>query len=899
MRQDRLTRWAPAALLLVGVALQGCGSSSSKKTIDTTDPAAAIVAQQAAEWTTATAKAQAVAAVMTRAEIIQLIIGATRPSTDPHFAAGYVPAVTVSATGMVIPAQYLCDSPNGVGNSNTNVTRFPTGITVAATWDKDLARAFGDALGAEWFGKGCIYGLGPAMNIIRLPYGGRSAEYYSEDPFLAGQVAASEILGIQAQHVVATAKHYAANNQETERSGGNSDVSERALREIYLPAFERSVKEGGAGSLMCSYNRINGIYACANDHVQNEIARGDWGFGGSIMSDWGANHGNSATLGLQFAQGGLDVDMPGGTWSTANLAGVSDAYLRTMATRVLAAMYKVGIFDVTLPTVDGSTSVSTDAHKALAEQLSAAGTVLLKNVNGALPLDPGAPLNIVVIGGAASTTPQSSIGGSGVVNASETVVTPLAGITARATNATVTYSEGSVGTGSLSALSVHSTQGATTDDGWSVSFALASGAPLYNTATQGAFPVATGIGTLPNQTCTTYPGWGTFCRGGSAYLADGTSVSLTTGAAVWTARYTGYVNVATAGSYEFKLRGNGGATLYVDGVAAGTLQSPMLTENVDYLVALSAAEHRIELRYDSSGLTWFSAPSISLSWSGGVNELDAAVAAAQAADVAIVVVSDAESEGSDHSAFLPGSQNLLVERVAAVAKKTIVVMNTGSGLVLPWADKVDAILENWYGGQRMGTAIASILFGDVNPSGRSVVTFPISMSQWYAQQQSQFPGVYTTASSAYHTVSYGEGIFPGYRWFDQNQLEPLFPFGHGLSYTTFAYSDLQVSASKGDGSAVAVTAKVTNTGTVAGAEVAQLYLGFPDYAGEPPRQLKGFEKVTLAPGASATVTFYLSSRSFSFWDSTAGAWKVPVGQFQLDVGASSRDIRLTGSYTVQ
>jgi beta-glucosidase len=883
-------------LLVVGMV--GCGSSSSKS-----DGKGSTV-DQAALWKAAVAKATAVVETMTPAQQEALLEGQNVPAG--RFAAGYIPSLTVGTT--VVPDQYLCDSPNGVGNFNTGVTRFPTGITVAATWDRTLAKAYGDALGAEWFGKGCTHGLGPAMNIIRLPYGGRSAEYYSEDPFLAGAIGSSEVLGIQGQHVVATVKHFAANSQETVRSGSNSVMSERTLREIYLPAFERSVGEGGAGAVMCSYNKINGAYACENEHVGKEILRDDWGFSGVNMTDWGASHSTVASM-----NGALDLEMPGaayygmlGTYyapsklDAAVQAGtLTPDQLKQAAIHVLAALYKVGTFDQTW---SSSGDVSTDAHKALAEELSAAGTVLLKNVGAALPLDGGnSSLKIAVIGGAADADAQSAIGGSGVVSASEAVVTPLAGIRAAVSNpdAQVSYYPGaSGGSGALAPLTdVHTTPGASTNDGFNVTYVTDAGEALTYDPAGSAFPAQSAVGTLPNQTCVTYPGFGTFCSGGFAYLG-GTSVPLTNGVVSWSADYTGYLTVATAGDYEFNLAATGSARLYVDGKLAGAIDGSFLQESETFLVSLTAAEHLIEVKYATAGLNWLSSPSLSLGWSSSGSAIEQAVAGAAAADVAIVVVSDAESEGKDHSAVLPGGQNLLVERVAAVARKTIVVLDTGSGLVLPWADQVDAIVESWYGGQRMGAAIAAVLFGDVNPSGRSVVTFPASTQQWYAQSQSEYPGV-VPAGGQYPDVHYDEGIFVGYRWFDQNGIVPLFPFGHGLSYTTFAYSDVKLSSTAGDGSSVTVSVNVTNTGSRAGAEVAQLYLGFPSYAGEPPRQLKGFEKVTLAAGASATVSFALDSRSFSIWDEATGAWVVPHGQYDVLVGASSRDIRGAASYTVR
>lgn len=874
------------------LAVAGCGDSSDHSAPPPLPPDP--VAQQTAEWRAATARAEAVAADMTRAEMLALIRGQSKPAGDVHFSAGYVPSVTVSKTGFVIPAQYLCDGPSGAGNGNKSVTQFPTTISLAASFDVELARRFGEALGNEWFEKGCTYGLGPGINIIRLPQAGRSAEYYAEDPYLASRIAVSEVGGIQSQHVVATLKHYAANNQETERSGGNSALSERTLREVYLPAFEWGVKEAGAGALMCSYNRLNGTYACGNAHLQNEIAREGWGFAGMIMSDWGANHGNTPVLAPEYALAGLDMDMPGtgaGNFNEANMAAVSDEHLRTMCTRILAPMFKVGIFQedgtvLSADVSDANKNVSTDAHKQLAQDIAAAGTVLLKNVGGVLPLDRNDPsLKIVVIGEAAKDKPQTSLGGSGNILSSETPESPYDAMVALQPQAQLTYSWGApAGAGTLGDLAtqVHSVSGAATNDGFLPSYTLADGVTrLYVDAAMGAFPAATRI-SVPR----------------TVYRADGTAVALNNGSANFLASFTGYLTAPADGLYQFSLAGKSRVGLRVDGVERISVSTPLLVETTSTQLALAAGEHKVEITIDTTaGYAWFSTPSASAQCDGGANFLDQAVAAAAAADVAVVVVSDTETEGSDHSAYLPSVENLLVERVAAVARKTVVVLNSGSGLVLPWADKVDAIVQEWYGGQRLGYATAAILFGDVNPSGRSVVTFPVSMAQWYAQEPSQFPGVRLNPTDAYRTVSYDEGLLVGYRWFDQHDLTPLFPFGHGLSYTTFAYSGLSLSSRSGKGT-VTASVKITNTGARDGAEVAQLYVRFPEWAGEPPRQLKGFQKVFLAAGESSTVTFPLEPRTFQYWDDARGAWVMPAGEFQLYVGASSRDIRAVGSYTV-
>ena len=871
LTQRHLLAAGAAAVALTTLVHCG-GSSSSSTAISPATPTTSYT--NSVDTAAAVAKAKATLAGMSVAEEVQLVTGEARPSSDTVLSAGYVPAI--SNSNVSIPTQYLGDSPSGVGNGNTGVTQFPTAQSVASTWDVDLAKAYGGAIAEEWSGKAVNIGLGPAMNIIRLPYGGRSGEYLSEDPYLAGQIAAHEVTGIQAKHVVATAKHFALNNQETDRSGVDVIVSERAAREIYLPAFESCVASG-VMSLMGSYNRIAGTYACENPHLLTDILRTDWGFQGWVMSDWFAQHTT-----MESAQAGLDQDMPGNEYSSwgmtahygnlleaAVTAGsVSKATLDGMATHVLTGMYQVGLFDnvVATPTA----VVSTAAHRAVGLQVSEEGTVLLKNDNHVLPLSKTAA--IALIGPGASFAVNSSVGGSGAVNAAETVVTPLAGISAVASN--VTYSQGAVGAGSLPVLSASNATVTTTSGGATAGFTAiirdANGATLSTTTTTSV------NSNWPNSY--------------SSDVADS-----------WKADYTGYLSIATAQTYSFVLRGSGVAKLLIDGTQRAKV-STTSTDSAYVDVSLTAGVHKVEVVMDTDSYSWPSsffgpsAPTLSLAWNPAGSNITAAATAAAAADVAVVFLGDSETEGNDHSAYLSQDQTALITAVAAAAKKTVVVLNMGSPLILPWAAHVDAIMDNHYGGEDLGTAIAALLFGDVNPSGKATVTYAASEGQLYGQTEATFPGV-TLGGDDHLTVTYSEGINVGYRWFDQNELAPLFPFGHGLSYTSFGYDSLAVAPASGDGSKVTVTCKLSNTGSVTGKEVAQLYVGFPATAGEPPRQLKGFQKVALAAGASSTVSFDLDSRSFAYWGENG--WTVDPGTYKLYVGSSSRDIRQVGSYTVK
>jgi len=669
-------------------------------------------------------------AAMTLDEKVTMLHG-TEPGWVTYYStAGHVPA----NPRLCIPDLVLNDAGNGVGDFQQQVTAYPVGIAQAANWDGALQREFGRALGDEAWHKGVNVQLGPGMNIARVPMNGRNFEYLGEDPYLAGQGAAATIRGIQDNPVIATAKHYAVNNQETNRNTVSAEIDDRTLHEIYLPAFEASVKQGGAGSVMCSYNKINGVWACENPTVLSAIMKKEFGFSGFVMSDWGATHSTAPAV-----NAGLDMEMNvanngqylGAALKSAVEAGrVRMSRLNDMVLRILRTMFRIGIFEhPAVPMPEGYLSATdTPEHLALARRMSAEGTVLLKNERGALPLG-GTGQRIALIGSAAGPHGALNVyngGGSSRVY-SERVVSPLQGIASRATmnGDTVTYADGQV-------------------------------------------------------------------------MAD-------------------------------------------------------------------------------------------------------AIAAASLADVAVVFANDAETEGADRAdltlhtgvceltcVYSPQDQDALITAVAQANPHTVVVLNTGGPVTMPWLDQVGAVVEAWYPGQEGGNAVASVLFGDINPSGKLPQTFPRSEKDLPTRTPLQYPGVNLRAR-------YSERLLVGYRWYDARNIAPLFPFGHGLSYTSFAYRD--VSATRTDrGARVRVT--LENTGRVAGAEVAQVYVEQPAAAGEPPRQLAGFKKVFLQPGESRTVTIALSDRAFSTWNTRAHAWELVAGLHGIAVGSSSRDIRGTATVRI-
>jgi beta-glucosidase len=596
------------------------------------------------------------------------------------------------------------------GPVHPSATAQPSPIALAASFDLRQADAYGDLEGAETLSVGRNVLEGPTVNIARVPVGGRNFESYGEDPYLATQFAVRTITAIQGRNVIANVKHFFGNNQEASRFSINDDIDERTMREIYLPAFEASVRDGKVGSFMCAYPKINGTFNCENPLVLTKILKQEWGFDGFVFSDFGAVHST-----VPSANAGLDLETPTGKYFNAALktavqnGTVKQATIDDKLIRRYAAMIRFGIFDRT-PTV---TPIPAAEHGKVARKLAAEGMVLLKNapVDGApvLPLAAPALKSVALIGKDAAKTGG---GGSSRVK------------------------------------------------------------PLYTVAPSAGLKARAGAGV-------------------AVKTADGTDPA-------------------------------------------------------------KAAE------------------------------------VAKTADVAVVMVEDTESEGHDRPDLaLPGNQDALVRAVAAANPRTVVVVKTGSPVLMPWIDAVPAVLQAWYPGEEDGNAVADVLFGAFNPSAKLPVTFPRKESDQPANTAAQYPGTGGTAH-------YSEGVFVGYRHYDAKKIAPLFPFGHGLSYTTFSYANLKVS--KGAGANVTVEADVTNTGARTGAEVAQLYVGSPSTAvPEAPQELQGFQKVLLAPGASAHLTFSLGARAFSYWNTAAHGWRVAGGDYQLRVGGGSRGPQLTGT----
>ncbi|HEY7047815.1 MAG TPA: glycoside hydrolase family 3 C-terminal domain-containing protein [Jatrophihabitantaceae bacterium] len=793
---------------------------------------------------------------MTLDEKIQML-GLT---ASPDGYENYFPAVP----RLCIPRLTLQDGPAGVAAGFTGVTQLPAPIDAAASFDPSVAAQYGTIQGSESWGKGIEVAQGPDVNIARVPQNGRTFEAYGEDPYLTAQTAVANIRAIQATGAMADVKHLAGNNQETNRQTVNDVVSDRTLHEIYLPAFEASVRDGDVATAMCAYNQVNGAYSCADATLMQDIFEDEFGFRGFIRSDFGAVHDVAASYAA-----GMDQSKPehNAELKAAVQAGqVPIARIDDAVSRVLREMFRFKLFDHP-PTGTPAAVVTSPQHAATARDIAEQGTVLLKNDSGVLPVS-GATRSIAVIGPDGGDDAYTAGGGSSHVLAPY-VVTPYQGIKARAGNdVNVTYTDGGAANGGLPPVPSSALTTPTGDPGLLGQY--------YANQTWTGSPVLTRTDPNVDQT------WG----------ADGTAVSPGPGvpAEHWSAKWTGTLDAPAAGSYTFSLTSDDGSVLTIDGRSVIDNGGNHSVQTRQGTVTLTAGAHQVEVDYFNNT----QGDQVHLGWlPPGADRYAAAEQAARSSDLAVVFANDVESEGTDRpNLSLPGDQDGLIAAVAAANPNTVVVLNTGSAVTMPWLSSVKGVVESWYSGQEDGNAIAAVLFGDVNPSGKLPLTFPRSEADTPAHTPQQWPGVGGNAD-------YSEGLQVGYRWYDQQGITPLYPFGYGLSYTTFSVGHLvfgpKVLSANGHET---VHAQVTNTGSRTGAEVVQLYVGLPAGTGEPPRQLKGYQKVTLRPGETRSVSFDLTPRDLSYWDEHAHGWVMAGGQYQVSVGTSSADIAASGTFSV-
>jgi beta-glucosidase len=766
-----------------------------------------------------------------------------------------------------IPEFKMSDGPMGVHDYGPT-TAYPAGIALAATFDPDLAKRVGTMMGDDARARGVHFILGPGMNIYRAPMAGRNFEYFGEDPFLASRMAVSVIEGIQSRHVVATAKHYMGNNQEYDRSNVSSNIDERTMREIYLPAFEASVKEAKVGAVMDSYNLVNGIHMTQNEYLDSQVLKKEWGFRGILMSDW-----DSTYNGIAAANAGLDLEMPTGrfmnvtTLTAAVKEGkVSVATIDDKVRRILRTAIEFGFFDS--PRADTSIPAYSQQGRELTLEEARESMVLLKNAANLLPLDKTKIKTIAVLG--PNAYPAVPGGGGSALTQPFNAVSFLEGISNYlGTKANVLYAVDEP----LIAEVVEKVQFVT---------ALGGEAGLkgeyFNNQNLEGTPALVRTDRVV-----------AFHWGDGGYTQEGPVDHFSV-------RWTGYFVPKASDDFKFYSLADDGVRLYIDDqLVIDDWHQHAETLNTYGWHLEGGHPYKIRLEY-------FEAIGGATATFGVASVLDSigreTKALAAKSDVAIVCVGfgpSTESEGSDRTFRLPSGHDELIRQISSVNKNTIVVITSGGSVdMTKWIDQVAGVIEAWYPGQEGGSALAQILFGDYSPSGKLPASFE---RQW--EDNATFHSYYPKTKEK--QVEYSEGIFLGYRHFDRASVKPLFPFGYGLSYTTFSYSNLRVSPSAGTlQQPVTVTFDVRNTGTHDGAEVAGLYVG-DDHASvpRPVKELKGFARVELRPGESRHLSVALDSRSFSFYDVKKKDWSAEPGTFNIMVGSSSDKIELRGSFALQ
>lgn len=761
-----------------------------------------------------------------------------------------------------IPAIHVTDGPLGVRNGKA--TAFPAGVAMAASWDTTLIHEVAIAMAQETKAKGRDYLLGPCVCIQRFPFGGRNFETYSEDPYLTSRLAVNWVKGLQGEKVIASVKHFAMNDQELERNNYNVIIDERTMREIHLPAFEAAVREGGAWSVMSAYNIVNGQHCSENYHLLNDILKKDWDFQGFVISDWVSVYSTE-----HAAKAGLDLEMPLGLYfkpdslkKALNEKKITEELINDKVRRLLRVMFTAGLFE--RKTTKDSTVIYSDTHKLLALKSAQEGAILLKNQDKVLPLDASKIKSIAVIGPNAKIC-RSNGGGSSHVNPIYTV-SPLEGIQKRAgNNIKVSYAIGD--NFSVPEKNVIKPNFLLTPDKKEAGLQT----EYYTNVNLSGKPVLTRV------------------EKSLDYAWDNTSPAPEIAPTNFSIRFSGYIKPDKDKECTLYTLSDDGIRVYIDDklvINNWNNHGPMY--DVCKLNLKAGKEQKIVIEYFQSG----GGAAFQLGWDFDIKArtdmIVEAVNTAKASDVAIIfagLYDGLESEGLDPAKIeLPSKQKELIMAVAQANKNTIVVLNGGIPLqVSPWLNDVKGLVDMLYLGQETGNAIASLLFGDANFSGK----LPFS----FIKSPDQSPACKTYGGTNLE-IRYDEGIFVGYRYLDKNNLEPVFPFGFGLSYSTFEYSNMQVKDLGNKYFEVSIDIK--NTSNVKGDEIAQLYVSQKQsLVPRPVRELKGFSRVSLNPGESRTVTMKLKPRDFAFWDTASNNWKVENGEYELMVGSSSRESKQT------
>ncbi len=797
-------------------------------------------------------RVDALLAKMTLEEKIELIGGVNGMFTRP------IPRLGITSMEM-------SDGPMGVHDYGPT-TAYPAGIALAASWDTDLARRVGVSMGRDARARGVNIVLGPGLNIYRAPMNGRNFEYFGEDPYLASRMAVSVVEGIQSEDVIATVKHFVANNMEYGRQDHSSDVDERTLREIYLPAFEAAVREAQVGAVMDSYNLVNGEHMTRNAHLNKEILKDEWGFDGILMSDWGATHD-----GIAAANGGLDLEMASGVYMSPQVllpaiqnGTVSVSTIDDKVRRILRKAIEFGFFDH--DQTDPNIPLYDQGGRELTREEARDSMVLLKNEGSLLPLDKSKLRTIAVIG--PDAYPAVPGGGGSSQTQPFSQVSPLEGISNYlGTRVNVLYAADSVSAPEVA-------------DQTEFRVTPGSGPGLQaeyfdNQDLEGA-PALKRIDAHVNFD------WG------EGSFADGHPVDH------FSARWTGYYLPAKTGDYSFYVSSDDGARLFIDDqrVINAWTEQP---ETVNTAVRHLEAGHAYKVRLEYFEATGSAAARFGVIAAEDVVGRQTKPLAARVDAVILCVGFDpsTETEGADRTFNLPGAQDELIRQIASVNKNVVVVVTAGGNVDMTgWIDRVPAILHTWYPGEEGGTALAQLLFGDFSPSGKLPASFE---RRW--EDNPTYHSYYPQSDKR---IAYTEGIFLGYRYYDKSPTKPLFPFGYGLSYTRFRYGNLSISPPESKSpDSVAVSFEVKNVGNRAGAEVAELYVGDAHSSvPRPVKELKGFAKIFLRPGEQKTVHLNLNRRSFSYYDVKNRRWTAEPGEFSILVGSSSQNIELTGKFTL-
>ena len=777
-----------------------------------------------------------------------------------------------------LPAFEMSDGPLGVrSNSRFPSTVYAAGIGLAATWNRGLAERVGEGIGRDARARGINFMLGPGVNIYRSPRNGRNFEYFGEDPFLTSAMAVGYITGMQEQGVSATIKHFLANNSEFLRHDSDSVIDERALREIYLPAFEAAVKQAHVGAIMDSYNLINGAHATQNGYFNADIVRNQWGFDGVVMSDWRATYD-----GVVAANSGLDLEMPTGEFMNRQnlLPAVQDGHLKQQVIdekirRILHTAERFGWLD--REQTDPDLSKYNERNHEVALDAARESIVLLKNDRQLLPLDRHDIKSILVVGPDAYPA-QPVAGGSGAAIPFSSV-SVVEGLAHSLADSAVVYYE--PGLPSLQEL-VSATNFVTKLQDGQAGLKM----ERFDNGDLSGSPESVQVVRHINHAGFS---WDT--------LSDWEDVAplLASAPKVVSRRWTGYYIAKDSGPCEIAVQGPGehnGFRVSIDDKQVFDSWELAKAYQDHATIELTSGPHKIVVE------------DVQRSPFGGRLRLaiadqtklvsDAAKRLAAKADAVVVAVGfnrDSEGEGADRTFSLPIGQDALIREMASQNKNVIVSVTSGGAVdAASWIDQVSACLEQWYPGEQGGTALAEVLFGAVNPSGHLPITF-----EKRQEDNPSFSNYYPESGTK--RVVYKEGIFVGYRGYEHHHTKPLFPFGFGLSYTTFSFANLAIreqNTAAGDLNYF-VSFDITNSGKRPGAEVAQVYVADTGTSvSRPPKELKEFVKVGLKPGETQHVTVPLGTRSFAYYDANSGVWRAAVGTYRVLVGKSSEEIELSG-----